>query len=653
MRSARNLVGSRAQPRARMITAAHRTATIALLLTLVACGGGGGGGGGGGSKEPPINMTLTGTAVTPYRIDVSWTSASATRYDLYRDGTFLGSSSGTFAPITGLTPSTRYCFVVYADYFPTGIGGRSNEACATTPADHPPTTAGGLTVTVVSPARIDLTWTAASDDWGISGYRITRDGAPLTTVAATAYRDGTASPAGTHCYTITALDTGGNASAPSAQACATTPADTQPPSAPTGLYAIAGDTTVALSWNASTDNGAVASYLIYRDGVKAQTLPAVSGVGPVQWTDADRATYTQYCYQVVAVDSANNASSPSDLACATTTWQRDVIVAATLNNYAGEHNALAIDAGGKLHVGYSLQSWRPATRDYGPMELHYADNVSGAWSDLAVSSTLSAQDRVSIVVDASGHAHLGFTDAGNGHPQYAQAGNAWQVESVAPEVGYGASLALDSNSTARIVFGRSTALRYASRATGAWSVVDVPGVGTSFEPALGLDSLGRAHVVYLGPASQSLGYASDVGGSWSTATIEPTSAGGWSYPALAIDGSGAVHVSYHDGANGGLKYATDKSGVWQTTVVDSASAVGGMTSIAIDAAGAVHIAYIDYGNSRLKYATNVGGSWHSFDLDNAGIGTHSWGDTSIGIDRNGRIYIVYFSGSALRYTTRP
>jgi len=621
-----------------------------LLLALSACGGGGAGGG----SQLPVTMTLAATVVNPGAVSVSWTPASTTptRYELYVNGAYLGSSNTTGVPVTSLTPGTRYCFVVYATYFPAGALGRSNEVCVSTPVDRPPSTPAGLTATAMSPARIDLAWASAADDWGVASYRIQRDGALLATVAAITYSDVAANPSTSHCYTVTAIDNGGNASPSSASVCATTPGDALPPSAPTGLDAAAADTTVTLTWNASTDNGAVGTYRIERDGVLVHTLPSPGGTALVQWSDANLSASTQYCYQVIAVDRANNASGPSNRACTTTSWQRSVIFAAPSSfDYIGERNVLAVDSAGKLHVGYSVVSWLPGPRTYGSTELRYASNVSGAWSSLPVAAGFAPYYRPAIALDSGANAHLGFVEPANLFPSYAQSANSWQVERVSIEAARGISLAIDGGGIARLVYGHPSTLRYASRASGAWSVSDASGAGASTEPAIGIDSLGQVHVVFLDSTGQSLRYSTNAGGTWTTSAIEPAGANSWYWPALAIDGTGAVHTVYYDGTSQDLKYASNRSGAWQAIVVDSAGNVGGRPSIAVTLAGVAHVAYLDFGNGRLKYASNDSGAWRTFELDNAGFGPNSWGDTSIGIGGAGRITILYYAGSSLRSAT--
>jgi hypothetical protein len=300
-----------------------------------------------------------------------------------------------------------------------------------------------------------------------------------------------------------------------------------------------------------------------------------------------------------------------------------------------------------------MQSWQPTTSDYGPAGLRYASDATGTWSDLQIAPSFSPLYRVAVAVDASARAHLSFVDAVNHFPWYAQPSGAWQAERIATESAVGASLALDVGAQPHVAFGRSDGLRHAVRMAGVWSLEDVPGAMTSAEPALALDAWDDLHVVFADPASGTLCYATQASGPWTTVTIETANAGGWHFVADAVDGAGSVHASYYDGATRSLKYATNETGDWVTVTADGADGAGGRTAIATDAGGAAHMSYVDLARSRLKYATNASGSWESFDLDGAGLGPNGWGDTSIAIDADGRIHIVYFAEGSLKWATRP
>jgi chitodextrinase len=82
-----------------------------------------------------------------------------------------------------------------------------------------------LTATAYSSTRVDLTWTAATDDVAVTGYRIYRDGAMVGTVgASTGYPDTTARAGTTYDYQVRAVDAAGNESGPSPTGTVTTPA---------------------------------------------------------------------------------------------------------------------------------------------------------------------------------------------------------------------------------------------------------------------------------------------------------------------------------------------------------------------------------------------------------------------------------------------
>lgn len=92
-----------------------------------------------------------------------------------------------------------------------------------------------------------------------------------------------------------------------------TPGDTQSPSVPTGMKALAASSTqVQLSWNASSDNVSVTGYRIYRDG---QQIGTTSGT---TYADSGLAAGKAYSYAVAAFDGSGNVSGHSAPANITT-----------------------------------------------------------------------------------------------------------------------------------------------------------------------------------------------------------------------------------------------------------------------------------------------------------------------------------------------
>ncbi len=74
----------------------------------------------------------------------------------------------------------------------------------------PPSAPTGLTATSVGQTQVGLAWTAATDDVGVAGYQVLRDGFLVGTPSGTAYTDTGLAPAGTYTYTVRAVDAAGN-----------------------------------------------------------------------------------------------------------------------------------------------------------------------------------------------------------------------------------------------------------------------------------------------------------------------------------------------------------------------------------------------------------------------------------------------------------
>ncbi|WP_144658627.1 galactose oxidase-like domain-containing protein [Paenarthrobacter nicotinovorans] len=83
----------------------------------------------------------------------------------------------------------------------------------------PPSAPTGL-VASASAGQIALTWTASTDNVGVSSYRVTRDGAVIGTSPSSSYSDGSVVAGTTYTYTVAALDAAGNVSPPSNNATA-------------------------------------------------------------------------------------------------------------------------------------------------------------------------------------------------------------------------------------------------------------------------------------------------------------------------------------------------------------------------------------------------------------------------------------------------
>jgi chitodextrinase len=208
----------------------------------------------------------------------------------------LGVGGTVVDPLTGVSVTTLSVGPAGASVSIQMPGGGDTQA---------PTGPSSLSATATSSSSVQLSWPSATDNVGVAGYRLFRNGSQVTETAALSYLDTGRSPSTTYAYEVRAYDAAGNVGGP-ATASATTPGggDTAAPSVPTGLTAtVQKGRKVALSWNASTDNVGVVGYDLYRNGSRV--------AGPAGTTYSDRPGRGTFTYQVRARDAAGNVSGPS------------------------------------------------------------------------------------------------------------------------------------------------------------------------------------------------------------------------------------------------------------------------------------------------------------------------------------------------------
>jgi hypothetical protein len=115
------------------------------------------------------------------------------------------SPAGAAPASYGFTVNVSNAAPIGASYVVEGTNNVDSEA---------PTVPGGLSASLKG-KNVKLSWNAATDNVGVSGYAIWRDGARIGDTTDTGYVDNSA-PAGTTCtYTVSAYDAAGNMSATS------------------------------------------------------------------------------------------------------------------------------------------------------------------------------------------------------------------------------------------------------------------------------------------------------------------------------------------------------------------------------------------------------------------------------------------------------
>ncbi|MEM5565565.1 reprolysin-like metallopeptidase [Psychroserpens sp. AS72] len=178
-----------------------------------------------------------------------------------------------------------------------------------------PSVPSNLTASATTQTTTNLSWTASTDNVGVSGYDVYQGSSVIATVTTTTYQVTGLSPSTAYNFRIKAKDAAVNESGFSNTANITTlnPPDTQAPSTPLNLVASGTtQTTTNLNWSASSDNVGVVGYDIYQGstiiGSASTTSAAISGL----------TANTNYTYRVRAKDAAGNVSGFSNTVNVTT-----------------------------------------------------------------------------------------------------------------------------------------------------------------------------------------------------------------------------------------------------------------------------------------------------------------------------------------------
>jgi chitodextrinase len=274
-----------------------------------------------------------------------------------------------------------------------------------------PSTPGQLQAVASSPNEVRLSWSASTDNTGISGYIVTRNGGLIATVTSgTSHTDRTASPNTQYTYRVVAYDGVGNKS-PAAEKLVQTPqsgqatSDKQAPTAPRNLVATAVSTSqINISWQAASDNVAVTSYDIYRAGAGAGTVKIASASG-TSFGDSNLKTNNVYTYFVLARDAAGNTSVQSNNANAEPL--RQSTSSQQTSTTSGVFRGTVKNSSGQAIQGATITMWssdggevKTTTNSSGVFRFDNLSTTASYWANFSASGyedqgmTIQAQNEV-------------------------------------------------------------------------------------------------------------------------------------------------------------------------------------------------------------------------------------------------------------------
>lgn len=277
----------------------------------------------------PSNVTVAPVDLTPgVPIKVNWTASidnvGVAKYYVTRDGGYAAGYATTTSfddSTADKTVCTNYChtYIIYALDAAGNISLASTQAVGKVADTTPPSAPGNVTATATAYNKVVLSWAASTDNVGVTGYYIVRNGTTIATTSATTttYSDNTVAAKAQYTYQVIAYDAAGN-TVVSANAPVSTPSapDTIAPSVPQSVTAKAVSASqINVSWGASTDNIGTANYKIYRNGTVVAT---VSSTVSTSYGDTNLNASTSYGYAVAACDAAGNCSAQSVVSSSTT-----------------------------------------------------------------------------------------------------------------------------------------------------------------------------------------------------------------------------------------------------------------------------------------------------------------------------------------------
>jgi uncharacterized protein YkwD/chitodextrinase len=183
----------------------------------------------GSNPPPPPAPTVTSFAATPSSIvagqsaSISWSVTGATAVTITGGiGAVSNSGSQTVTP----AQTTTYTLTA-TNSAGTATATVTVSVIAPSAKDTTPPSAPTLTSAVArSASEIDVVWTASTDDVGVAGYQVLRNGSVVGSIGAgvLSFADTGVAPATTYTYATRAFDAAGNFSVASNNMQATTPA---------------------------------------------------------------------------------------------------------------------------------------------------------------------------------------------------------------------------------------------------------------------------------------------------------------------------------------------------------------------------------------------------------------------------------------------
>jgi hypothetical protein len=248
------------------------------------------------SADPQWLRIDLGQSAAIHRVVLSWEAAYAKKYRIETsdDGTTFTpaatvdngdgktddltfSAHGRYVRFVGVTRATSYGY----SFWEMQVFGSTDSSGDT----QAPTTPTSLTAGTTTGTSAALTWGAATDNVGVAGYDVLRDGTSVATSATPSYTDTGLTPDTSYSYAVRARDAAGNLSSPS------TPITVKTKAGSTGGFVLAAAGDIAERCTASSSS---CVHVKTAKLVEQLNPAAVITMGDNQYDDAHLSDFKSY-----------------------------------------------------------------------------------------------------------------------------------------------------------------------------------------------------------------------------------------------------------------------------------------------------------------------------------------------------------------------
>ena len=265
-------------------------------------------------SQAPSTPTGVTAVYSNSAIQMNWNPSTdnvgVALYKVINDPSQIGTSATTSYVITSPVAGSTYRLTTQACDTAGNCSWWGNIAVLTVPTAPPPadTTVPSNPLNLaasLSGTTANLSWSASTDNVGVTGYQVFQGTTLKGTTASTGYSVASLTQGQSYSFSVKAFDAANNVSGLSNTVTVNVPLppDTTAPSAPANLVAFLSGNSVSISWSSSS--GAT-GYALYRNGTLLVNTASASA------TDSTVSPGQTYAYTVRAYDVAGNYSGYSN-----------------------------------------------------------------------------------------------------------------------------------------------------------------------------------------------------------------------------------------------------------------------------------------------------------------------------------------------------